>query len=135
MSLAGYIGCMKEIPLSGDGSEDLLIIGPCFSSPAELRNVKECQFSTPYVYEVSSDWGIEISEHTDTAILDDSKMKLSRLCELMDQYLETGEFFEHYTCWVGEECDKREGEVTLPLNNFDMDRIRMPEKTLVRFVK
>ena len=31
--------------------------------------------------------------------------------------------------------DKRNGELTLQLNNFDIDNIEMPEKTLVRFVK
>jgi hypothetical protein len=36
---------------------------------------------------------------------------------------------------VGEETDKREGELTLQINNFDINQIEIPEKTLVRFKK
>ena len=135
MSLAGYIGCNIEIPLSEDDSTDLIIIGNCFSNKYDRQNVKKYQFTTPYVYEVSSDWGIEISEYVNTSTSADSKKKLTELCKMMDGYLEDGDFFEHYSCWVGEEKDKREGELTLLLNNFDIDNIEMPEKTLVRFVK
>ena len=29
------------------------------------------------------------------------------LCNIMDSYLEKGDFFELYSCWVGEEAEKR----------------------------
>lgn len=135
MSLAGYIGCNIEIPLSDTDSNDLIIIGNCFSSKYERQNVKKYQFTTPYVYEVSSDWGIEISKSTNTSTSIESKKKLIRLCEIMDSYLEKGDFFEHYTCWIGEESDERSSNLILQLNEFDIDQIEMPEKTLVRFEK
>ena len=135
MSLAGYIGCNIELPLSDPDSNDLIIIGNCFSSEFERQNVKKYQFVTPYVYEVSSDWGIEISRSIDTSASIESKKKLRRLCEIMDSYLEKGDFFEHYTCWIGEERKVRSSNLTLKLNEFDIDRIEMPEKTLVRFEK
>ena len=53
----------------------------------------------------------------------------------MDSYLEKGEFFELYSCWVGEETEKREGEIILQINKFDINQIEIPEKTLVRFEK
>lgn len=53
----------------------------------------------------------------------------------MDSYLEKGDFFELYSCWVGEETESREGEKTLQINNFDIDQIDIPAKTLVRFEK
>ncbi|MGM0867450.1 MAG: hypothetical protein ACQEWF_22570 [Bacillota bacterium] len=31
------------------------------------------------------------------------------------------------------EAEKREGQITLQINNFDIDQIEIPEKTLVRF--
>lgn len=65
----------------------------------------------------------------------ESKMKLMRLCEVMDSYLWKGDFFELYSCWVGEEAEKRDGEHTLQINNFEIDQIEIPEKTLVRFEK
>jgi uncharacterized protein YpmS len=49
--------------------------------------------------------------------------------------LKKGDFFELYSCWVVDEDEKREGQLTLELNNFDIDQIQIPEKTLVRFVK
>jgi len=65
----------------------------------------------------------------------ESKEKLIALCNIMDSYIEKGDYFELYSCWVGEEVDKREGEITLRINNFDIEQIKMPEKTLVRFEK
>jgi hypothetical protein len=98
-------------------------------------NVKKYQFTTPYIYEVSSHWGIEISENIYPKTCAESKKKLIELCKIMDSYLEKGDFFELYSCWVGEETEKREGEITLQINNFDINRIEIPEKTLVRFEK
>lgn len=135
MSLASYIGCNVKIPLSDEYSDDLMVIGDCFSSEREKQNVKKYQFTTPYVYEVSSHCGIKISEYTTSEICTESKKKLIALCKIMDGYLEKGDFFELYSCWIGEESEKREGEIILQINNFDVDQIEIPEKTLVRFEK
>ncbi|MDQ0859754.1 hypothetical protein [Bacillus sp. V2I10] len=98
-------------------------------------NVKKYQFTTPYVYEVSSHWGIEITEYMNPKTCVQSKKKLIELCKIKDNYLKKGDFFELYSCWVGEEAEKREGEITLQINNFDINQIEIPEKTLVRFEK
>ncbi|MFB9760142.1 hypothetical protein [Ectobacillus funiculus] len=135
MSLASYIGCNVEIPISDEDSDDLIIIGDCFSREQEQQNVRKYQFTTPYVYEVSSHWGIEITEYVNSETRAESKEKLIALCKIMDGYLEKGDFFELYSCWVGDEAEKREGEITLQINNFDIDKIEMPERTLVRFEK
>ncbi|MGG0789894.1 hypothetical protein ABE132_14565 [Peribacillus simplex] len=100
-----------------------------------LLNVKKYQFTTPYVYEVSSHWGIDISEYMNSKTCAESKKKLVELCKIMGSYLEKGDFFELYSCWIGEEAEKRDGEITLQINNFDIDEIKIPEKTLVRFEK
>lgn len=136
MSLASYIGCNIEIPSNDEEyTEDFFYIGSCFAGDDELQNVKRNQFTTLYVYEVSSHWGIEISEFMNPKTCAESRRKLIELCKIMDSYLENGDFFELYSCWVGEETESREGELTLQLNNFDIDQIEMPEKTLVRFEK
>lgn len=135
MSLASYIGCNVEIPLSDEESESLIIIGNCFSDEFNRQEVRGNQFSTPFVYEVSSDWGIEITEYMDKKMYAESKGKLVVLCEIMDSYLKKGDYFELYSCWVGEEGEKREGEITLPISNYDFEKIELPEKTLVRFEK
>jgi hypothetical protein len=135
MSLASYIGCNVEIPLTDEDSDDLIIFGDCFSDEYSQLNINKYQFTTPYVYEVSSHWGIEISNYVNKRILAESKEKLIALCKIMDSHLEKGDFFELYSCWVGEEFEKREGEITLQINNFDIDQIEIPEKTLVRFEK
>lgn len=135
MSLASYIGCNIEIPLSNEESDDLIVIGGCFSNKYNRRDVKKHQFNTPFVFEVSSDWGIEISEYMNQKTCAESKEKLIELCKIMDSYIDKGDYFELYSCWVGEEADKREGEITLRINNFDIEQIEMPEKTLVRFEK
>ncbi|MEH7347081.1 hypothetical protein V7122_24920 [Bacillus sp. JJ1532] len=136
MSLASYIGCNVEIPLSDEEEyNDLMYIGDCFSTKYNKQDVKKYQFTTPYVYEVSSHWGIEISKYMNQRSCTESKKKLIALCEIMDSYLEKGDYFELYSCWVGEEKDKRVGEKTLSIDNFNIDLIEMPEKTLVRIEK
>ncbi|WP_078410742.1 hypothetical protein [Priestia abyssalis] len=134
MSLATYIGSNVELPIN-DESDDLVTIGSCFSDERHRLNIKKYQFTTLYVYEISSNWGIEISKYVNKRIRAESKEKLIALCEIMDSYLEEGDFFELYSCWVGEETEKREGELTLNINGFDIDHIEMPEKTLVRIEK
>ncbi|MFF2458761.1 hypothetical protein [Peribacillus simplex] len=136
MSLASYIGCNIEIPINDDEySDEFFYIGGCFAGEFDLLNVKKYQFTTPYVYEVSSHWGIDISEYMNPKTCAESKKKLIELCKIMDSYLEKGDLFELYSCWVGEEAEKRDGEITLLINNFDIDQIKIPEKTLVRFEK
>lgn len=135
MSLASYIGCNVEIPISEEDLDEFMILGDCFSNKEQRINVKKYQFTTPYVYEISSDWGIEISKDVNTEINTESKEKLIALCNIMNTYIEEGDFFELYSCWVGEETDKRENEITLKINNFDSDQVEIPEKTLVRFEK
>jgi hypothetical protein len=96
MSLASYIGCNKEIPINDEVYSDEFYFGCCFTSEFDLLNVKKYQFTTPYVYEVSSHWGIEILEYMNPKTFAESKMKLIELCEVMDSYLGKGDFFELY---------------------------------------
>ncbi|USK47937.1 hypothetical protein LIT38_15265 [Bacillus sp. CMF12] len=136
MNLASYIGCNVEIPNNDEEyTEDFFFIGSCFAGEYELLNIKKHQFTTPYVYEVSSHWGINISKYTTPQILSESKRKLMELCNIMDCYLKKGDFFELYSCWVGEEAEKRESKIIFQINNFDINQIEIPEKTLVRFEK
>ncbi|MDA1676241.1 MULTISPECIES: hypothetical protein [unclassified Bacillus cereus group] len=62
MSLASYIGCNVEIPLTDPDSNDVIIFGPCFSDERMLEIVQEFQFQTSYTHEVSMSWGIELYE-------------------------------------------------------------------------
>ena len=98
MSLASYIGCNVEIPLSDDDYNDLMYIGDCFSNDYNKQDVKKHQFTTPFVYEVSSHWGIEISKYMDQRTSTESKKKLIALCEIMDSNLEKGDYFELNSC-------------------------------------
>ncbi|MDQ6420795.1 hypothetical protein RB620_15300 [Paenibacillus sp. LHD-117] len=136
MSLASYVGCNIELPANDDEyTDDFFYIGSCFSGEDNLHNVKKYQFTTPYVYEVSSHWGIEIAKHMNPQTRAESKKKLLELCKTMDSHLKKGDFFELYSCWVGEEMEKREGKIILRINEFDIDQIEISEKTLVRFEK
>lgn len=62
MSLASYIGCNVEIPLTDPDSNDAIVFGSCFSDESMLEIVQEFQFQTSYTYEVSTSWGIELVE-------------------------------------------------------------------------
>ncbi|MFD2212105.1 hypothetical protein [Metabacillus endolithicus] len=133
MSLASYIGCNVELPLSSEDSNDVLLIGNSFSEDYHRLNVKKYQFTTCFVYEVSTDWGIDISIHTNSEVNAESKKKIIRLCEIMDKFLKPGEYFEVYSCWLGEETEKRENE--LKIKDTNVDQIEITDKTYVRVVK
>jgi hypothetical protein len=122
MSLASYIGCNVQLQVNNSELEELLYIGDCFAGDKELNNVRKYQFSTPYVYEVSSHWGIELTEYRSKETLNESKQKLIELCKIMDKYLHKGDFFELYSCWVGEEKEQRLGKVTLPISGFKIEK-------------
>lgn len=47
----------------------------------------------------------------------------------MNDDLEKGEYFELYSCRVGEEKEKRVGELTLKMDALNVDSIEMPEGT------
>ncbi|MGR5966472.1 hypothetical protein ACT7DB_29550 [Bacillus cereus] len=44
MSLASYIGCNVEIPLTDPDSNNLIVFGPCFSDESMLEIVQDYQF-------------------------------------------------------------------------------------------
>lgn len=135
MSLVSYLGTNVEIPLSNGDSQNLIIIGDCFSVESHRQEVQRNHFTTTFIYEISSDWGIEITEYVYKPMLIESKAKLLALCEMMNSYIKKDDFFELYSCWGGDESSKREAEIILQLNNFDIDEIELPEKTVVKFEK
>ena len=92
-----------------------------------LEIVQEFQFQTSYTYEVSTSWGIELVEwQTEKK----EAKKLLALCTIMEGYLNDGDYFELFSCWVGDEDKERLGELKLKINHFNIDEIRIPEHLL-----
>ncbi|MDR4169944.1 hypothetical protein P9485_07555 [Bacillus nitratireducens] len=123
------------MPLTSEDSNDLIIIGPCFSDEVLLEVVKEHQFQINYIYEVSSGWVIELVEWQSLKEKKEAQNKLLTLCSIMKEYLKEGEYFELFSCWVGDEDQKKVGELNLKINHFDVAEICIPERTLVRIEK
>ncbi|EJS54986.1 hypothetical protein CN507_09200 [Bacillus cereus] len=123
------------MPLTSEDSNDLIIIGPCFSDEGLLEVVKEHQFQINYIYEVSSGWVIELVEWQSLKEKKEAQNKLLTLCSIMKEYLKEGEYFELFSCWVGDEDQKKVGELNLKINHFDVAEICIPERTLVRIEK
>lgn len=48
MSLASYVGCNVEVSHSDEDSNDIILIGDCFSDEHHRIAVREHQFTTPY---------------------------------------------------------------------------------------
>ena len=94
-------------------------------------NVKESQFSTKYVHEISSHWGIEIVDPFNSLVSVESKEKFKKLLDFMTPYLKTGDYFELYSCWVGEEWETRNGILNLKIEEININSLEIPEKTLV----
>ncbi|HDR8116159.1 TPA: hypothetical protein QCY85_003635, partial [Bacillus cereus] len=111
MSLASYIGCNVEIPLTEPDSNDVIVFGSCFAEESMLEMVQEYQFQKNYIYEVSTSWGIELVEWQNVKEKKEAKEKLLTLCKIMEGYLEDGDYFELFSCWVGDEDKERVGEL------------------------
>lgn len=135
MSLATYIGTNVEIPTVNECEDydQSFFVGDCFTNEYIKKDVMKYHFSTTYIYEVSSHWGIEISSSVSAKVQEESKQKLEKLCRLMKSYIQPGDYFELISFWVGEERDKRNGEFTLTIEDLNIHAIEIPEKTLVRF--
>ncbi|WP_176581014.1 hypothetical protein [Bacillus thuringiensis] len=131
MSLASYIGCNVEIPLTEPDSNDVIVFGSCFAEESMLEMVQEYQFQKNYIYEVSTSWGIELVEWQNVKEKKEAKEKLLTLCKIM----EDGDYFELFSCWVGDEDKERVGELKLKINHFNIDELCIPERTLVRIEK
>lgn len=140
MSLASYICMERQIPdqyLNLDEEDETLplYIGPCFADKDCLYEVKTRHFHKCYVYEISSHWGIEIVEPFDSEIALESKEKLRYLFTLMSDFLDEGESFELYTCWIGEESDPQVKSMTLSLALDQLEDIEIPERTHILITK
>lgn len=79
MSLVIYIGLNVELFIN-DELDDIVIIGSCFLDEMYWLNIKKYYFIIFYVYEVLSDWGIEIMEYMNKSRLKELKEKLFVLC-------------------------------------------------------
>ena len=140
MSLASYICMERQIPeqyLNLDEKEEIvpLYIGPCFADEDCLYKVKTKHFHKWYVYEISSHWGIEIVEPFDSEIALESKEKLRYLFTFMNEFLDEGESFELYTCWIGDESDPQVKSMTLSLELDQLEDIEIPERTHILITK
>ncbi|WP_179877743.1 hypothetical protein [Bacillus cereus] len=49
--------------------------------------------------------------------------------------MEDRDYFEFFSCWVGDEDKERVGELKLKINHFNIDELCIPERTLVRIEK
>lgn len=137
MSLATYIGTNQKIPTDDENPElyDLEFwIGSCFSDESSQQAALKYQFSTTYVYEISSYWGIELYDGQPHDRRSDSLKKLESLFAIMESYVSAGDYFELYTCWLGEEAEPREDELSISMTEGKVNDIQFAEKTLVRFV-
>lgn len=139
MSLTSYIGSNVQIPVKSWDDElrdGEIHIGRSFADEEMIKEVKDAQFSSKYVYEVTYDWwGMELSPYDEKQQYEKSKIGLHQLCDEIASYLEEGDFFEFYTCWVGDESQPKEGELVLPIQGWFRDGMEVREQTLVTFYK
>lgn len=136
MTLVNYIGCNIKVPIINTGNDNTIYIGTLFSNKDSRLEIQEFQYSTKYVYEVTYDsWGIELSKYQDDIMYNQAKKALHELCEWMNNYLAIGDYFEFYTCWVGEESYKYDSKIILPITNFYQEDMEIRAQTFVRFLK
>jgi hypothetical protein len=135
MSLASYIGTNVAIPINphiyDEDFDEIFWIGRCFADQDEVEFVRTTHFSTTYAYEISSNWGIETQFNY--APKHETLSKLSSLLNCLKDYMKPGDYFQLYSCWVGEEDEQSEGQMTVRMRDFNLKNINIPEKTVVTF--
>ena len=134
MSLASYIGCNVEIPLTDPDSNDVIVFGPCFQMKVCLKLYKSFNFKQVTRMKFQQCEVLNLMSGKQKGRRRKLK-KLIALCTIMEGYLNDGDYFELFSCWVGNEDKERLGELKLKINHFHIDEIRIPERTLVRIEK
>lgn len=64
-----------------------------------------------------------------------NKLEKLKLFSLGRDFINEGDYFELFSCWVGDEDQERVGELKLKINHFNIDEICILERTLVRIEK
>ncbi|GGI11516.1 hypothetical protein [Gottfriedia solisilvae] len=139
MSLATYLGCNFNVEITDKVTNEPIEIGYIFSEENNRRDVQSKHFSTQNVYEIELPNPIWQINHYQKKNYPRNYKKSQRdfisLCDLLKQYLKPGEYCEIYPCWLGEELEPNESECTIQLDNYNIDKITIYEKCLVRIEK
>ena len=134
MSIVNYLGCNFDLPYSDESSNEKVLI----DNFSDYELVKK-HFTTKRIYEVYTDRYVGMSFDADNKDLylrqsyKEAKESFLALCDLLNGYLEEGDYCELYTCWVGQEEEERnyDFDQTINLNNIDINNISIFEKTLL----
>ncbi|MGC9933473.1 hypothetical protein [Priestia aryabhattai] len=136
MSLVTYLATNFTLPFTEDGDKKILV-GECFSDIEDRQKVRK-HFSNKYVYEIFTDegGGFWFNDDFKEEYLDDnlkSQEDFLELCKFLDTYLEKDTYCEVYVCWIGEEEEERNKECdqVINLNNLDIEKVQIHEKTLL----
>jgi hypothetical protein len=137
MTIVNYLGCNYNLPFSEDDSDDKILIVESFPGNKAKESVKK-HFSTMFVYEAltksrSSIWFNKSYNRYFPTNNTESQESFLALCQLLNTYLQEGDYCELYICWAGDEEEDRNVELdrTINLNNFDINDIQIYEKTLL----
>jgi hypothetical protein len=108
--------------------------GDNFSDEEMKLKVKK-HFSTRFIYEVFTNNGSGIwfnkhykKDYPKSHLEEQESFKA--LCELLDSYLEEGDYCELYICWVGDEEEERSFELdqTIELWNLTLTQFKYTRK-------
>lgn len=137
MSMTTYIGLNFSVKHNEYHTSDEVEIDYVFSEEENRNVVKQKQFTTPYIYEVSEKgnpiWEMnEYQKIHSPHNYEKSKKTFLHLCHLLKELLPQGDYCEVYICWLGEEDEVREGELKINLNNLQIEAIDIYEKYFIR---
>lgn len=140
MSLATYLGCNFNLEITDELSTyNSIDIGYIFSEEENRKNVKEKHFSTKNVYEIELPnplYNLNVyQKKKDPHNYKKSQKDFIALCNFLKEHLNPGEFCEIYPCWLGEELEPKLGSLTIQLEDYNLDEIKIYEKYLVRLEK
>ncbi|MDN7242871.1 hypothetical protein QWY14_13740 [Planococcus sp. N028] len=137
MSIATYIGLNFPVKLPEDYIEDKIEIEYVFSEEEHRQAVKEKHFTVPHIYEIS------VTEHAIWEMNEYQKIRSPHsyekaqktflsVCLLLKELLPAGDFCEIYICWLGDEKEEHEKELTINLNDLQIEALDIHENCFIR---
>lgn len=141
LSLTNYLGCNFILPTNNFSSNNMIIIGNNFSDHSNRKNVRK-HMTTQNIYEISTSENVGIClDRQESKISPHNYQKelraLKALLNMLDNYLDNGDYCELYTCWVGEELEERNIELdqTIILGDLKINNVEIKENTLITIRK
>ncbi len=140
MSIVTYIGLNFEVKISDEMTDEPIEICYGFSEEENRLSIKESHFTTPFVYEICECgepiWNMnEYNQQYSPHNFEKAKKTFVQLCEFLNELIPEGDYCEIFICWLDDENEPMEHEVSIDLKNPVIEPLKHYEKCYIQLYK